>query len=121
MSRVSPAQQPQHQVSDESPFPSLSQIEPVVEQVLAIARDQLEAPLSAKLWFWEDGEFKLRVRHSYPCGIEDDVRERTVIQYHSRTETVTGYLVEEDCETDELTLLLERDLATIPDPCQQTD
>lgn len=116
MSRVSADTEQQHQESDTQPLPALSMIEPAVDRVIEIARDQLADPITVKLWTWEDGEFKVRVEHSYPRGSDDIIVHDTVIQYHSRREIVTGFLLEENRETGEETLLLREELETLPDP-----
>ena len=119
MSRISAAHEQQHQQSETDPIPALSTIEPAVDRVIEIAQDQLAEPITVKLWTWEDGEFKIRVEHGYPIGRTDRLSHDTVIQYHSRHETVTGYLRETDTETGEERLLLKEDLETIPDPTKK--
>ncbi|MFC7078069.1 hypothetical protein [Haloarcula halophila] len=91
-------------------------ISPVVEQVIEIAREQLERPIKVRLWTWEDGEFQVRVKHWYPAGSENRYGYEAVIQYHSRSEEVEGVLVEEDTIDDEKERLLKQTVAHIPDP-----
>lgn len=122
MSQVSSAREhQQHHQADSVSMPSLGVIEPVVDRVVEIARTQLADPITVKLWRWEDGEFKVRVEHGYPVSKTDRLSHDTAIQYHSRNERVTGYLVETDTQTDEERLLLERDLERIPDPTKKKE
>lgn len=114
MSRVSP--KPERQLPADRTVPSLETIAPVFDEVMDIARAQLERPLSVRLWTWEDGEFKIRVKHGYGGGREMRLDHEAAIQYHSRREVVEGFLVEEDTKTGEEKLLLKEELAQIPDP-----
>ena len=112
---------PERQLPDDQIVPSMETIGPVVDQVVAIAREQLERPITVKLWTWEDGGFKVRIKHGYGKGIGTRYHHETAIQYHSRREVVEGFLVEEDLETGDEQVLLKEELAEISDPVPRKD
>jgi len=107
---------PERQLPADRIVPSMETIAPVVDEVLDIAREQLERPLTVKLWTWEDGGFKIRVEHGYPVPTGTRYSHDTAIQYHSRYEVVKAFLLEDDLETGDERVLIEEKLAEIPDP-----
>ncbi|EMA14664.1 hypothetical protein [Haloarcula amylolytica] len=109
---LSPEQQP----SDQRQIPSIETIGPVVDEVIDIARQELDAPRSVKIKTWEDREFLVRVKHGSAPGVNTRYGYETAIQYHSDRETVEAFLIEEDTHTDEAERLLKMELGTIPDP-----
>ena len=111
---------PERQPSSERIVPKMSTIGPVVDEVIDVAREQLERPISVRIWTWEDREFKVRVKHWDPTGARNGYGYETVIQYHSDRETIEGFLVEEpvrdtNSETD-TEVLLKMDVGRIPNP-----
>ena len=143
MSRVSPEQQPQHRddreqqcqptddqlqdslnrvgdIPDRDPnrdVPYLQEIAPVLDEVVDIAREHLEHPISVDIKTWQDGEYKIRVRHTEPTA--DRFRRESVVQYHSKREDVEAKVARLDTEGDSGELLTEDTLGTIRDPLQK--
>ncbi|WP_175055190.1 MULTISPECIES: hypothetical protein [unclassified Haloarcula] len=113
--QLSPEQQP----SNQRQIPSIEAIGPVVDEVIDIARRELDAPRSVKIKTWEDREFLVRVKHSTAPGVNTRYGYETAIQYHSDRETVEAFLIEEDTHTDESERLLKMEIGTIPDPVDE--
>jgi len=109
---LSPEQQP----SSQRQIPSIEAIGPVVDEVIDIARRELDVPRSVEIETWEDREFEVRVNHWYPAGSENRYGYDAVIHYHSDRETIRGVLFEEDTEADEREALLKMDWGHISDP-----
>ncbi|MDS0223495.1 hypothetical protein NDI54_19325 [Haloarcula sp. S1AR25-5A] len=107
---------PEQQLSDERQIPSIETIGPVVDEVIDIARRELDAPRSVEIETWEDREFLVRIIHWSAPGVNTRYGYETAIQYHSDRETVEAFLIEEDTHTDERERLLKTELETIPDP-----
>ena len=110
---------PEQQPSNQRQIPSIEAIGPVVDEVIDIARRELKHPIKVRLWTWEDREFKVRVKHWYPAGANNQYGYEAIIQYHSDREVVEGFFAERDTETDELEVLLETEFGRIPDPVEK--
>jgi hypothetical protein len=110
---------PERQPSSERIVPEMSTIGPVVDEVIDVAREQLERPISVRIWTWEDREFKVRVKHWSAPGVNTRYGYETAIQYHSKREVIEGFLVEEDTHTDDREVLLKTELGTLADPVHQ--
>ncbi|MFC7078338.1 hypothetical protein [Haloarcula halophila] len=107
---------PERQLPEDQIVPSMETIGPVVDQVVAIARQQLKRPISVHIETWEDQEFEVRVTHWSAPGVNTRYGYESIIQYHSDRETIRGVLIEEDTETDEREALLQMDFNPIRDP-----
>jgi len=94
----------------------MSTIGPVVDEVIDIARHQLERPIKVRLRTWEDREFEVHVKHWYPAGSGNRYGYEAIVRYHSDQEVIKGFLTEKDTIDDEREVLLERELGHIPDP-----
>lgn len=113
--QLSPEQQP----SNQRQIPSMETIGPVVDEVIDIARRELDAPRSVEIETWEDREFLVRIKHWSAPGVNTRYGYETAIQYHSDRETVEAFLIEEDTHTDERERLLKTELGTISDPVDE--
>jgi len=133
MSRVPPEHERQHRQSEDEQLqdpsdretvtldrdpdrdvPYFQEIASVLDEVINIARDQLEHPISAEVETWEDGEFKITVDHAEGGG--GRYYWRSVVRYHNDQEVVEGFYLREDREGDDGELLHKEELKTIPDP-----
>lgn len=74
-------------------MPSLDVVAEKTAAVFTLAQEELESRLSTRIRMWEDGEFEVRVWHSYgPYG--GDTNLRALLRYHSRDGDIEGGVTE---------------------------
>jgi hypothetical protein len=83
--------------------PSLGEIAPVYDRLLALADSLLSGPVTTRVRSWQDGEFEVRVWHKYGSPDRDGHRKE-VLRYHSREASVTGAVLDVDSAGEETVL-----------------
>lgn len=88
-------------------IPTCAEFGPALEKVLAIAERELAGPVSVSIDTWEDGEFRIDVRHSHGLIPPDDNRLVSMIHYHSAEKNIIAGAHEVRSDGSETVILQE--------------